>query len=656
MASYDDNRHYDLIVVGGGHAGLEAAHIAAKLNLSVLLISSDLMRLGEMSCNPSIGGIGKGQIVREIDALGGMTSKITDRTTLQFRMLNLSKGAAMHSPRAQCDRELYSYEWRKATHINSKISLLQDIVVTILLHNDRCIGVSTLYSGDYHGEATIITAGTFLNGQIHIGLHHWPGGRIGEQSATGLGEQLNALGIEARRFKTGTSARVDARTIDYSTMEKQEGDRQRRQFSFTPLEDTHLPQHPCYITHTNSTTHDILRANLDQSPLYTHVIHGKGPRYCPSIEDKIRVFPDKDSHQIFLEPESQYNNIIYVNGFSSSLPLGVQEEALHSIKGLEHCHIMRPGYAVEYTYFNPQQLLPTLESQVIEYLYLAGQVNGTTGYEEAAGQGVMAGINASMKIIGKQPLMLGRRQAYIGVMVSDLLEQGTDEPYRMFTSRAEHRLELRQDNADARLMPIAHALGLIEDSTWQLFQEKEEMVRVLMEKMSNITISFEKANTLLTALQCPPIKQGVKAQELLKRPQVRIRDMLPLLGNETEALMQEISVASSQCGIHGDGNWYSLLDAVEDGVEVRIKYADYILKESQTSGIIESKRNMKIPDWINYAQLQGISIEGREKLLKLRPCSIGEAAKIPGVKPSDLMQIILRLERPSGVERKEARE
>lgn len=643
MGAHHDNRHYDLIVVGGGHAGLEAAHVAAKLGLSVLLITADITRIGEMSCNPSIGGIGKGQIVREIDALGGLTAKITDRTTLQFRMLNLSKGAAMHSPRAQCDRELYSYEWRKVTHKNKNIFLIQDVVVRIVVHNSNCIGVSTFCSGDYNSNSTILTAGTFLDGQIHIGLRHWPGGRIGEAAAVGLGAQLSELGLEARRFKTGTSARIDGRTIHYEELEQQTGDKITGQFAFYPQEPNTLPKLPCYITHTNSITHDILRAHLDQSPLYTHIIRGKGPRYCPSIEDKIRVFPDKESHQLFLEPESRYNNIVYVNGFSSSLPLGIQEESLHSVRGLEEAHIIRPGYAVEYTYFNPQQLLPTLESQVIENLYLAGQVNGTTGYEEAAGQGVVAGINAGLKITGKQALVLGRNQAYIGVMISDLLEQGTDEPYRMFTSRAEHRLELRQDNADERLMPLAHELGLIDDDVWESYQAKAEGICSWMEKLACSSVTQESANRLLADTGLPLARQGMKARDLLKRPGVSIRALLPLIGCE------EIKNAHSgaQGNNHGDSTSHTFMDSILDGAEIRTKYADYILKESRENATIGSKEGLRIPDWIDYSQLQGISIEGREKLRKLRPRSVGEAKKIPGIKPSDILQLILRLERPS---------
>lgn len=616
---------YDIVVVGAGHAGAEAAAAAAKLGAKVLLITQMLDNICQMSCNPAMGGVAKGQIVREVDALGGWSGIVTDRSAIQFRMLNRSKGPAMWSPRAQCDRMLFSQNWRRVLESIPNLSLWQDEVTALVLDGGTVSGVQTRMGHTFPARAVVLTSGTFLNGRIYIGESAWSGGRVGEAPAVGLSDQLRDLGFEVERLKTGTPVRIDGRTIDFSKLEVQPGDESPAKFSFSDTEPL-KEQRPCYVANTNLKTHDILRTGFSRSPMFTGRIQGRGPRYCPSIEDKIDRFADKDHHQLFVEPEGWHSQSWYLNGFSSSLPLEVQIEALRSISGFEQAQIFKPGYAIEYDYFPPTQLVYTLETKRVENLYFAGQVNGTTGYEEAACQGLMAGVNAALKLKGKAPLVLGRSQAYIGVLIDDLVTKGVDEPYRMFTSRAEYRILLRQDNADQRLTPLSHAIGLADDDRMRRVEEKVRKIGELTQMVEECSVVPSEVNDWLEEHGSAPLNQRVRLSSLLLRPELT----LDVLGEVAPAVAEAMD---------------RMPEEVVQEVETGIKYQRYIEKEQEVANRILKFEEIKLPAEYDYMQLTALSYEAREKLNRYRPVSIGQASRISGISPADVSVLLLTFAR-----------
>ena len=623
---------YDVIVVGGGHAGCEAACAAARMGSKTLLLTMDMTKFASMSCNPAIGGVAKGQIVREIDALGGMTGIITDLTTIQFRMLNRSKGAAMWSPRAQCDKSQFSAEWRHTLENTKNLYIWQDSVVDILLATEgeksRVTGVKTQMGVVFEAKTVVLTAGTFLSGLMHCGRQSATGGRAGDAASFGITESLQKVGIEVGRMKTGTPARLDARTIDFEVLEPQYGDEKPTKFSFSDQTTAVENQLPCFLVYTSKEVHDTLRRGFEDSPLFNGTIRGIGPRYCPSIEDKLRTFADKEQHQLFLEPEGNSTNEYYLNGFSSSLPYDIQMEALHKIVGLENVHIYRPGYAIEYDYFPPTQLYHTLESKVVENLYFAGQVNGTTGYEEAAAQGLLAGINAHCRVEGKEAVVLGRDEAYIGVLIDDLVTKGVDEPYRMFTSRAEYRILLRQDNADQRLTPLGYKLGLISEKRYEKFEEKITLLKSLISYTREQSVKISEIQNYLISLGLAPISQGRKIFDFALRNEITLFALIDILPKFKKFIKQN-----------------NITDEIIEEAEIEIKYSGYIEREKAVAEKLHRLENIAIPANFDYSQMQSLTIEARQKLEKIRPVTIAQASRIPGVSPADINVLLMRFGR-----------
>jgi tRNA uridine 5-carboxymethylaminomethyl modification enzyme len=621
--------NYDIIVVGGGHAGCEAARISAVMGAKTLLITMDMTKLAQMSCNPAMGGIAKGQIIREIDALGGMSGIVTDNSMIQFRMLNKSKGPAMWSPRAQCDRQLFTREWRKRLENTDNLHIWQEQAVKLIIEENKVRGVETAFETKFFASAVILTNGTFLNGLMHVGFKNITGGRSGDQASVGLSEQLLKLGFSVERMKTGTSARIDGRSIDFGKMTEQKGDGNGQAFSYI-YEKVHIEDEmSCYITHTNEAVHEEIRKGLKFSPLFTGRIKGRGPRYCPSIEDKIVTFKEKAAHQLFIEPEGRDTNEYYINGFASSLPLETQINALRKIEGLENVEIFRPGYAIEYDFFQPTQLYHTLETKRIENLYFAGQINGTTGYEEAAAQGLIAGINAVLKNSGKEEFIMGREESYIGVLIDDLVTKGVDEPYRMFTSRAEYRILLRQDNADERLTGIGIKLGTVNKERVIRLEEKERITKEIISFLNKKSIEPFQINSFLTEKGTSLINQKQKAINIAMRPQVDLKEFLFVIEKT-----HDLKFISSR-----------IIDEAIESAEIKIKYEGYIQREKMVAEKIGRLKNLKIPDDITYNELMSISTEGRQKLDKLRPKNIGHASRISGVSPSDINILLMYLGR-----------
>ena len=619
---------FDILVIGAGHAGCEAARAAALRGAQVCLITMDMEKIAQMSCNPAIGGIAKGQIVREIDALGGMTGQITDRTAIQFRMLNLSKGPAMWSPRAQCDRQRFSAEWRHVLENTDNLTLWQDQAVELLVEDGRAVGVKTLWGNEFRAKCVIVTAGTFLNGLMHLGRVKVPGGRISEPASLHFSESIAKHGISVARMKTGTPMRLDSRTIDFSRLTRQDGDSGWHRFSFVS-KPRQLPQIPCWICNTNEAAHEVLRSGLSDSPLYNGQIQSIGPRYCPSIETKLHTFPDRDHHPLFLEPEGVDTNMLYLNGFSSSLPLEIQLESVRKIPGFENAQIFRPGYAIEYDFFDPTELETTLESKKIASLFLAGQVNGTTGYEEAAGQGLVAGINASLKLEGKEAFVMKRDESYIGVLIDDLTTKGVDEPYRMFTSRAEYRILLRQDNADARLTAYGHSLGLIDNQRYADFCRKQDDIAHIVNLCSNYVVKPGELDSSLASVGSNPVSAACKLSTVISRPDVTLASVAA----EVPPLSEAIS------------NVFAAKDEVLESAEIAIKYEGYIRREQQEAQKMHRLEAIRIRGCFDYAGITQISTEGRQKLIKFNPETLGQASRIPGVSPSDINVLLVLMHR-----------
>ena len=617
---------YDVIVVGAGHAGCEAASAAARMGSKTMLITMDMNKIAQMSCNPAVGGIAKGQIVREIDALGGQMGIVTDRSAIQFRMLNQSKGPAMWSPRSQSDRKRFIEEWINVLSHTDNLHIWQDIVVSLIIKDNKVCGVKTMLGIEMEAQAVVLTNGTFLNGLMHCGKTQIPGGRTSEPASHGLTEQLISLGFKADRMKTGTPARIDARSIHFDEMVRQDGDEGWHQFSYLNTVHRQLKQMPCWITYTNTRTHDALRAGLADSPLFNGQIQSIGPRYCPSIETKIVTFADKDAHQLFLEPEGVDSNEYYVNGFSSSLPWQVQLAGLKTVKGLEDVVLYRPGYAIEYDFFDPTQLHHTLETKQIRNLFFAGQINGTTGYEEAAGQGLVAGVNAHINVHGGTPFTMGRDESYIGVLIDDLVNKGVDEPYRMFTSRAEYRILLRQDNADERLTRRSYEMGLADKERYDLLCQKQTSCADFIEYLKTTTIRKGTIDGWLESIGSTPLHEGCKMSDLILRPQVGIQALAEAVP-ELKARMADLS------------------DEIVESCEIQIKYAGYIKREQMEAAKLQRLDQIRIPDTFNYDEIQSLSTEARQKLSRIRPKSIGEAQRIPGVSPNDISVLLVLMGR-----------
>ena len=629
---------YDIIVIGAGHAGCEAASAAARLGSRTLLLTMDMQKMASMSCNPAVGGVAKGQIVREIDALGGCMGRITDRSTIQFRMLNRSKGAAMWSPRAQCDKELFSRLWRRELENTPNLYIWQDAATELVLeaaegsaegdNKPQITGVKTRMGVTFTARAVVLTAGTFLGGLMHCGERNAEGGRAGDAASHGITETLAEMGFEVGRMKTGTPARIDGRSVDFSKLEIQEGDAEPSKFSFSSDTQVVKEQKPCYLVYTSPEVHALLRTGFDRSPLFNGTIQGIGPRYCPSIEDKLRTFAEKEQHQLFLEPEGWDTNEYYINGFSSSLPQEIQLAALRKIRGLEQVHVYRPGYAIEYDYFPPTQLRHSLETKLVKNLYFAGQVNGTTGYEEAAAQGLMAGINAHRRLHGQEPLVLKRDEAYIGVLIDDLVTKGVDEPYRMFTSRAEYRILLRQDNADLRLTPIGYEIGLVTPENWEKFAEKKSLVESLISFAHEQSVKITEIESYLKSKNLEPLTQGRKLYALVSRNEFSFSELIEALP-KVKRFVEKNNITAE----------------IVEQAEIQIKYKGYIEREKLLAEKLRRLENITIPEGFDFTQMNALTIEARQKLTKIRPQTIGQASRIPGVSPADINVLLIKFGR-----------